>query len=81
MGLIHSRERKRRDQAEAQLLRAQARHEAADASAAKWEPIVRSIESGEFAWGDLTGLQKLAMPLNYKTRCRAAERRRAASQA
>jgi hypothetical protein len=62
--------------ANARLLQAQARLEAADELAAKWEPIVQAIEAGEAWWNDLPKLQRLSMPAKYVVRCLAAERRR-----
>ena len=65
--------------ANARLLQQQARREAADAEAAKWEPIVQAIESGEAWWNDLPKLQRLSMPAKYTIRCLAAERRRSSA--
>lgn len=64
--------------ANARLVQAQARREAHDAEAARWEPIAEAIEAGEASWEDLPMVQKLAMPPKYIIRCRAAARRQAA---
>ena len=60
--------------ANARLLQAQARLEAADELAAKWEPIVQAVEAGELCWNDVPKLQRLSMPPKYLVRCLAAER-------
>jgi hypothetical protein len=65
--------------ANAQLIQAQARREAADAEAAKWEPIAQAIEAGEACWNDLPKFQRLSMPAKYTVRCLAAERRRSSA--
>jgi hypothetical protein len=65
--------------ANARLVQQQARREAADAEAARWEPIAEAIEAGELCWNDLPKLQKLSMPAKYIARCLAAERRRSSA--
>jgi hypothetical protein len=65
--------------ANARLLQAQARLEAADELAAKWEPIVQAVEAGELCWNDVPKLQRLSMPPKYLVRCLAATRRQAAA--
>jgi|ERR1039457_1642742 hypothetical protein len=56
----------------------QAKKEAGDPAAEKWEPVVAAIEAGEASWADLSRMQKLSMPVSYQLRCKAAERRRTA---
>jgi len=64
---------------EAKLLKAQRKTETKErqvaAAAEKWEPVVAAIEAGEASWDDLTGMQKLSMPISYQLRCKAAARR------
>jgi hypothetical protein len=65
--------------AAAKLSKAQARQAAAgvpDPAAAKWEPVVASIEAGEASWDDLSRSQKMSMPIGYQLRCKTADRRR-----
>jgi hypothetical protein len=64
--------------ANARLANAQAAEVAGDPMAAKWEPVVTAIESGQASWDDLSRLQKMSMPMSYQLRCRAARRRQAA---
>lgn len=87
MGLIHSRAAKKRNKAEARVLKDQ--HQEAveqrraaqkDAVAEKWGPVVEAIESGETTWDDLSRMQKLQMPISYQLKCKAAQKRRNAAQ-
>lgn len=75
MGVFHSRASKKRDKAEAELLKAQKKQVRKD-TGNQWDQILASIESGEVSWDDLSRLQKLSMPVAYQIRCKAAERRR-----
>jgi hypothetical protein len=47
---------------------------------AKWDAILDSIRNGEIMWADVPRLQKLAMPLAYQIKCKAADRKNGVSQ-
>lgn len=78
MGLIHSRASKKLARAETKLLEAQTR-QVDQQTIGTWAQICAAIEAGEASWADLSPLQKLAMPIHYAVRCKAAERRRGAA--
>ena len=67
---------KKEHAANTRLINAQTRQLEGDPVAAKWEPVVASIEAGDLSWDDLSRVQKLSMPIGYQIRCKAAERRR-----
>jgi hypothetical protein len=73
------RKKKKALKAEARLWNAQAdqvEKTTAAAAAGKWDAVVAAIEAGEASWDDLSTMQKLSMPISYRMRCKAAQRRR-----
>ena len=61
---------------------AQAREAAAQAAGpSQWDEILAAFEAGEAVWDDLSRMQKLQMPITYQIKCKAAQRKQAATAA